>query len=153
MKGAHAPSRIQRITRPQSELRATLRVTPKSPTFTVMRYRLSKDEKLKSGKLIEQLFSEGKSISKFPLKLYFLPLEDVEKHKAAFAVPKRNFSSAVTRNRVKRQMREAYRLHKHMLSPKDGAKFALLFLYIGKNKPHYSLLESAMKALVKKFSE
>lgn len=153
MKGVHAPSRIERITRPQSELRSTLRVTPKSPTFTLMRYRLSKDEKLKSGKLIERLFSEGKSISKFPLKLYFLPLEDVEKHKAAFAVPKRNFSGAVARNRIKRQMREVYRLHKHMLSQKDGAKFALLFLYIGKDKPSYSLLESAMKALVKKFSE
>jgi len=114
-----------------------------------MNFTLGKDEKLKSRKLIERLFSEGKSISKFPVKLYYLPIEDVEKNQAAFAVPKKNFKSAVTRNRLKRQLREVYRHHKHLLSPENGKKFALLFLYIGKDKPQFAQLDSSITALLK----
>ncbi|MEM7185134.1 MAG: ribonuclease P protein component [Bacteroidota bacterium] len=115
-----------------------------------MDLRFPQEEKLKSRRLIERLFSEGKSISKFPVKLYFLPVDNVEKNRAAFAVPKRSFKLAVDRNRVKRQMREAYRHHKHMLSQQNEAKFALLFLYIGKEKPQYSQLESAFHGLLSK---
>jgi len=114
-----------------------------------MSFAFSKNEKLKSRKLIELLFSEGKSISKFPLKLFYLPLEDGQNHQAAFAVPKRNFKLAISRNRIKRQMREAYRLHKHLLSHGNGKKFALLFLYISKDKPQYAQLDSSIKALLK----
>jgi len=114
-----------------------------------MNLSFSNHEKLKSRKVIEQLFSEGKSISKFPIKLFYLPLEEASVHQAAFAVPKRNFKLAITRNRIKRQLREAYRLHKHMLSDENGRKFALLFLYIGKEKPQYVRLESSVSKLLK----
>lgn len=99
--------------------------------------------------MIERLFSEGKSISKFPVKIFYLPLENSAVHQATFSVPKRNFKSAVTRNRIKRQLRESYRLHKQMLSHKDGRNFALLILYIGKNKPQFAQLDSSIKALLK----
>jgi ribonuclease P protein component len=117
-----------------------------------MSITFSKNEKLKSRKLIELLFSEGKTISNFPLKLFYLQLDEGENHQVAFAVPKRNFRLAVSRNRIKRQMREAYRLHKHMLSHDNGKKFALLFLYISKDKPQYAQLDSSVKALLKKNS-
>ena len=114
-----------------------------------MGFPFSKIKKLKSRKVIEQLFSEGKSISKFPVKLYYLPLEEVKITQAAFSVPKRNFGLAVTRNRIKRQMRESYRLHKHMLTHNNGRKFALLFLYISKDKSQYAQIDSSIKALLK----
>ncbi len=99
--------------------------------------------------MIDRLFSEGKSIKKFPVKVIFLELEDAEKHQAAFAVPKRNFKLAVSRNQIKRQMREAYRLEKSTLDTHNGKKFALLFMYISKEKSQYAQISSSVKALLK----
>ena len=115
-----------------------------------MSQTLGKSEKLKSRAVIERLFSEGKSAKKFPVKVIYLPLEDSEKSRAAFAVPKRNFKLAVSRNRVKRQMREAYRLHKHLLITQQPQRYALLFLYISKEKPQFAPLSSSIEALLKK---
>ena len=115
-----------------------------------MNQNFPKSEKLKSIKTIESLFLEGKTISKFPIKIFFLPKENLEANLAAFAVPKRNFKSAVDRNRVKRQLREAYRLNKQILDEIHGKKFVMLFLYLGKVKPQYAELENAIVNLLKK---
>jgi len=112
--------------------------------------KFPKTEKLKSSKTIESLFSEGKSYSKYPLKIFFLPKENIETNLAAFAVPKRNFKLAVDRNRIKRQLRETYRLNKNIIEGVSGRKFVMLFLYLGKTKPLYSELEKAMVNLLKK---
>ncbi|HET8804174.1 MAG TPA: ribonuclease P protein component [Aequorivita sp.] len=112
-----------------------------------------KTEKLKSTKTIENLFLEGRTHSKFPIKIFFLPKENIEVNLAAFAVPKRNFKSAVDRNRVKRQLREAYRLNKQLLDNIHGKKFVMLFLYLGKVKPQYAELEKAMVKLLKKLHD
>ncbi|MFK5981538.1 MAG: ribonuclease P protein component [Flavobacteriaceae bacterium] len=115
-----------------------------------MNFSFPKSEKLKSRKTIELLFSEGKTITKFPIKVFFLPIENANYTQAGFAVPKRNFKNAVDRNRIKRQLREAYRLQKHLLKNENGLKFAIFFLYIGKEKLPYSKIETAMKSLIKK---
>jgi len=112
-----------------------------------------KSEKLKSSKTIASLFSDGKSFSKYPLKVFFLPKENTETHLAAFAVPKRNFRSAVARNRIKRQLREAYRLNKNIIENVNGKKFAMLFLYLGKTQPPYSKLDAAMMKLLNSMSD
>ena len=115
-----------------------------------MNFRFPKSEKLKSRKIIELLFLEGKSISQFPIKVFYLPIENNENTQAGFAVPKRNFKNAVDRNRIKRQLREAYRLQKHLLKNDSGVKFALFFLYIGKEKLPYLKIDNAMISLIKK---
>jgi len=115
-----------------------------------MSFRFPKSEKLKSRKTIELLFEEGKSVSKFPIKLLYIPVKNGEKTQAGFTVSKRNFNKAVDRNRIKRQVREAYRLQKHLLNLDNGVEFALFFLYIGKEKLPYTKIETAMKSLLKK---
>ncbi|MGB0788221.1 MAG: ribonuclease P protein component [Marinirhabdus sp.] len=116
-----------------------------APTF-------KKDEKLKSRKIIGQLFEEGKTVRKYPLKLFFLPIPTLKNHQAAFAVPKRSFKRAVTRNRIKRQLREAYRLQKEIPTAHKDPYFALLFLYIGKEKTTYRQIEKAVAVLLKKLT-
>ena len=118
-----------------------------------MSFRFGKQEKLKSKKLIEQLFREGNSITKFPLKLYYLPVEAEQtvKIKTAVTVPKKNFKSAVERNKIKRLMRESYRLNKHLIFNNIEGNFAFLILYLGKELPGYRDVEDSLKGIFKKF--
>lgn len=120
-----------------------------------MNYRFPKEEKLKSKKCLELLFSEGNSVSKFPLKLVYiatnLPKEVLIQ--AGVSVPKRNFKKAVTRNRIKRLMREAYRLHKNDVFNTISTSYAFMFLYIGKQQPTFEEIEKTMIRLLQKFVE
>ena len=99
-----------------------------------MKFSYNKIEKLKSKKLIDKLFNEGRSINVFPLKLVYLEtgLEDSVPVKTGVSVSKRYFKNAVDRNRIKRLLRETYRLNKHELFNKITTKYAFMILYIGK---------------------
>ncbi|MCB9283342.1 MAG: ribonuclease P protein component [Lewinellaceae bacterium] len=114
-------------------------------------------ERLKSRKLIEQVFSEGQSFAVFPLRVVFtrttLP-EGAGPVQVGFTVSKKSFRSAVHRNRIKRQMREAYRLKKNKLQ--EGLvhttdQFAWMLLYTAKEPLPYSQIEEAMGIIVKRF--
>ena len=78
--------------------------------------------------------------------------EDVQ-IQAGVTVSKRNFKRAVQRNRIKRLLRESYRLNKHLVFNNIEGKFAFLFLYIGKEMPEYEQVEASIKAVLHKFVE
>ena len=82
-----------------------------------MSFSYPKKEKLKSQKRIEQLFSEGKSVNAYPLRMVYLKSDfnGNTTFKTGVTVSKRNFKKAVDRNRIKRLLREAYRLNKVIL--------------------------------------
>jgi len=110
---------------------------------------LPKTERLYHKKLIDSLFGGGKSrsMTAFPLRLVYMPLETTDKKgpetaddkglvtadnrgsvsQMLISVPKRNLHRANKRNRVKRLVREAYRKHKYIL---DGHPFALAFIWL-----------------------
>lgn len=113
-----------------------------------MNFKYPKSAHLKSQKSIEQLFAEGKRAKSYPLRLLYLPITTSNHHQAGFAVSKRNFKLAVTRNRIKRQLREAYRLNQHLLSEKTGTKFALLFIYTAKEPLDFKRIQKAMVQLL-----
>lgn len=116
-----------------------------------MRFSFPGTERLKSKKQIEQLFEQGHTAVQFPLKAWYAPVDGESLTKVAFAVPKRSFKRAVDRNRIKRQMREAYRLNKEGWN-KNGTEFVMLLLYMDKQAPDYHRLEQAMKGMLKKIS-
>ncbi len=124
-----------------------------------MKYTFKKEEKLKSRKLIEQLFLEGEKITAFPVLLAYLKTEHLSNYKiqASFTVPKRRFKRAVDRNRIKRLMRESYRLQKHLVQElqeeQGNNKAVFMFVYIGKEEMDYTVIEKSMKKLLTSFKE
>lgn len=120
-----------------------------------MPFTFPKTEKLKSKKLIEQLFAEGKSISSYPIKLIYLKVEPPYEVliQTGVTVPKKNFKSAVKRNRIKRLLRESYRLNKAVVFNNSVGAFAFLFLYLGKEMPTSQQIEAQMKSVLEKFNK
>ncbi|WP_343033472.1 ribonuclease P protein component [Maribacter luteus] len=116
-------------------------------------FTFPRKEKLKSKKLIEQLFKEGKHLSSFPYKLIYLKMDEPMevRFKTGVAVPKKNFKSAVKRNRIKRLLRETYRLNKHLVFNNSEGNFTFLILYLGKDMPTYKQVEKGMLAILQKF--
>lgn len=120
-----------------------------------MRLTYPHKEKLKSEKLISQLFLEGKSVSAYPLRMVYLKthFEENVNIKAGVSVSKRHFKKAVDRNRIKRLLREAYRLQKGSFFNNMTTQYAFMILYIGKEKPTYVEIDIKIKQLLQKFIE
>jgi len=110
--------------------------------------KFTKQERLCSKKQIDLLFLKGSNATAYPIKLIFMETElgYVKPCQAMFVVPKRSFKRAHDRNKLKRRMREAYRLNKEqfyeLLKLKDK-KIILCFLFVGKKAEEYKEIEKA----------
>lgn len=99
------------------------------------------------------LFSRGNQFTLFPFKVFWLPANNHAVLQAGISVSSRNFKKAVERNRIKRLMREAYRLQKNQLQEqlkKEGKRLSLFIIYIGKELPAYSFVFDNMGTIIKK---
>jgi len=118
-------------------------------------FTLGKDERLKSRKLIERVFREGKSFALFPFRVYYAPLPAIVPVflQAGFGAGSRNFKKAVDRNRIKRLTREAYRLQKQGLQDHlrdKGRPLAVFFIYVGKELPDQELIRTKIGLILQK---
>ena len=117
---------------------------------------LGKKERLKSKKLIGKLFEEGKSIKKYPFRLIYLIQNKNSlkiKNQASFSVPKRNFKKAVDRNRIKRLIKEAYRLEQRKILQDYNLPFVIMITYLGKKEPIFCDVKENIKELLTLFKE
>lgn len=123
--------------------------------FVLMKNTYPKHEKLKSKTTIDLLFSEGKSVSKYPLRLVFAPisLENDEVIKFGVSVSKKYFKKAVDRNYFKRVLRETYRLNKQLLIENIDKPYAIMFFYQTKEKLSYQEINEKTVRLFEKFVE
>ncbi len=121
-----------------------------------MKYTLKAHERLKSKKSIQELFRTGKSVKSFPFKLVYVPLEtssDPTQIQFTVSVSKRLFKSAVDRNRIKRLVREAYRLEKPELLGAVSESFAIMIIYISKKPLTFEISQKAMSKITKELKK
>ncbi|KAF2515483.1 ribonuclease P protein component [Flavobacterium zhairuonense] len=118
-----------------------------------MNFTYPKNERLKSKTTIGLLFSEGKSVSKYPLRLVYRQAEEnsEEKIKLGVSVSKKYFKKAVDRNYFKRVLRETYRLNKHLLLDNLNEPYSIMFFYQTKDKLSYQEINTKTIQLFEKF--
>ncbi|MFI5218051.1 MAG: ribonuclease P protein component [Bacteroidia bacterium] len=126
-------------------------------TIQKTRFTFSKHERLGSRKALEHIFKSGKKINESTIQILWMESDSKEKAllKIAISVPKKNFKKAVDRNKIKRQIREAYRLNKHKILPlikSTGKKFSAVILFTGKVPLAYPETEAKIILTLQRFA-
>lgn len=113
-------------------------------------YKFKKEEKVIGENRIDSLFIEGKSFVAFPLRVLYQKTELLlpSSISVLVSVPKKRIKSAVKRNRIKRQIREAYRLNKHYLDAVTESidhNLDIAFVFVKEELMEYSIIEKGMR--------
>ena len=124
-----------------------------------MPFTLRKPERLSKKKIIEKMFQggESRSFTIFPLRVVFMPAPELEVPLSLMvSVSKRHFQRAVKRNRVKRLMREAWRLHKQPLAHLLAARqkhLAVVLIYLADELPTNATIEQRVQTAILRLCE
>ena len=120
-------------------------------------FTFKKEERLKSRKIIKKLFQDGHSFGMYPLRLVWLEMHEVQGDspvKFSLSVPKRAFPKAVTRNRLRRLIREAWRLNKHWLYHQlknEGKQYAFMVIYTAKEPLDLPTITESLRRMNRRF--
>lgn len=122
------------------------------------KYSFLKNERIKSNKEISRIFNNGIFLFTKNISLVYLCSKDTDQkiNQIAVSVPKKKFKSAVKRNKIKRQIKEAYRLNKSIIydySDKNSIWFKMIFIYKSKSIPTYKTIDSEVIELLKKMRD
>jgi ribonuclease P protein component len=121
-------------------------------------YRLSKSERIKSRKSVNRLFSHGRSFLVHPFKVvwYAEEFDTGPRARMAVSVSKRYSKRAVHRNRIRRKIKEAYRLHKnqlyHQLS-ETNVRLIFMYIYVGREEYEWEKIEHKIIVSLKRLFE
>lgn len=124
-------------------------------TILARQFTLNKNERLKSRKIIEQLFKEGKAFNLPPFRVYYLFKSKDVSLQFGTGVSTRNFKKAVDRNRIKRLIREAWRLQKLPLKEmvkEQNTPLSVFIIYTAKELPVYKDISGRMEKTISKLS-
>lgn len=117
--------------------------------------KFGKDIRLCSRQLMDQLFESGNSLKEFPIRLVWMPSENASAPplQLAISVPKKKVPKAAHRNRIKRQMRAAFRQEQQafleQLDLKEQ-KIVCMLIYLGKNEIDYHFLEDKISVTLQR---
>lgn len=123
-----------------------------------MPYTFCQQERLKSRKQIAALFKKRRSVGAYPLRIFWgeRPVHDAYPVSIGFNVSKRLFKHAVDRNRYRRLMQEAFRLHKQELYTfleQEEKELNLMLIFVGKEGADYATVERKFQKLIGKLMD
>ena len=120
------------------------------------RHTFTKEERVTGAKRVDAIFASGKSFISYPLRIVYLQHEQspVNKCSILVTVPKKSIKKAVHRNRIKRLIRESYRLNKKMIYDIDLGEQSLdiAFVYVKDTPSTYAEIEKAMLKALKQIA-
>ena len=121
------------------------------------RETFEKSERLCSTKLISGLFENGNSFYTSHFKVVWVksPVALPQPAQVAFSVPKKGFRLSVTRNLIKRRMREAWRKNKFLLYDSlatENSQIVLIIIMTGNSVPDYLSIEKSVKEIIGKLT-
>lgn len=123
-------------------------------TFTFKR-----EERLKSRKTIDSLFAEGHSFGQYPLRIVWTEVQEGKTNSPvqfALTVPKKKFRNASDRNRIRRLIREAYRLQKpyfYEKLPPLERPLAMMIIFTGRETPTFDVVYESMGRILRRLSK
>lgn len=122
-------------------------------------YGFPKSDRLCSKISIDQVFASGKNVFAYPIKAIFYftePTHGEASCQAMFVVPKRKFKRAVSRNAIRRKMREAYRLNKQILTSwclDNNIELKLALLYVASDALNFDQIQGSIVKIMKQLTE
>jgi len=122
----------------------------------VKTFSYPKKVRLRSKKLIAELFENNQSFSKYPLRMVWKQVDTLPEEvpiQTGVSVSKKRFKRAVNRNLLKRRMREAVRLNIQSLNntvKTKNIKLAIMFIYTANEIKNYNEIENSLKELLQK---
>ncbi|MFC4870654.1 ribonuclease P protein component [Negadavirga shengliensis] len=114
--------------------------------------RFPKEERLHSKKSIKELFDKGSSFFLYPFKVFYLPNPHTETNQVLISVSKKRIKKAVDRNLIKRRIREAYRLNKHLLSSQNENKKLIGLVYVSSDLMGFASIEPQLQKILRRIS-
>ena len=135
------------------------RIFTKTQIFVLsntQRYFLKKTDRLKSRKAIEILYKNGKHFSIYPFRIQYLVTKFEPGIKAGFSAPTKNFKKATDRNRIKRLIKEAYRLQKNEIEKHQSLienGLHIFIIYTGKDLPKYDFIAEKTASVLQKLTK
>ncbi|MGV0922614.1 ribonuclease P protein component [Empedobacter tilapiae] len=119
-----------------------------------MKLTFGKNEKLKSRKAFDELFSDGKTFVSHPIRFVYKikPKEDYN-IRVGVSVSKKKFKHAVDRNLLKRRSKEAYRLNKLLIETSEEYSIDLVMIYTSTKQQSFEKIEEAVKILLEKLNQ
>lgn len=119
-----------------------------------MKLTFGKNEKLKSRKAFDELFSDGKTCVSHPIRFVYKIKPKADYNiRVGVSVGKKKFKHAVDRNLLKRRAKEAYRLNKCLLEPNEKYSIDLVMIYTSTKHQPFEVIEQSVKTLLEKLNE
>ena len=121
------------------------------------RFTFDKTERLTGIKKIDALFKEGESFISYPLRVMYLIHKQSIKSGCSIlvSVPKKRIKKAVHRNRIKRLIRESYRLNKQLMDSSSFHETSIdvAFIYVKDKSSEFSVMQKAMQKALSQISD